>query len=513
MLQRFSKIVLLLVLTIAAAALILAAFVSLRWRYVHDSPIMVYAGYLVAHGAVPYRDFFDINMPGTYFTMWFMGSVFGWNDIGFRVFDLLSLASIVVATFWWMKRFGKLPALVAALAFPLWYLHAGPPLSMQREYIALVPFAWLLALVSDETKLKSRSRYLFAGILAGMTLLIKPQFFVLSLPLLFVLLRWDTSSVGVQRRTILFVGGISIPLGATFLYLLFTGSLGPFIDIVVNYWPLYSHLTETHTTISGLPRLLYLAHATWFGLFKIYVPTAIVGLFVLSGDSSYRRSVWMFSGLLVAAAIYPALSGQFWNYHWIPFYYVLLCASSLAARPIERWSFAGLAPIGVAISMMLWLSSKVVDDLRISGISLSGESRPKDLVADEIARFLRAQMKPGDTVQPLDWTGGAVHAMLMVRAPLATRFIYDFHFYHHVNNAYIGKLRREFMIELTARKPRFIIQVLEFKPWPRGPNTTRHFPELQEFLEQCYATAQQGATYRILERKEDASKQSTRGIP
>jgi hypothetical protein len=56
------------------------------------------------------------------------------------------------------------------------------------------------------------------------------------------------------------------------------------------------------------------------------------------------------------------------------------------------------------------------------------------------------------------------------------------------------------MRELVVKKPRFIIQVLEDKPWPSGPDTTREFPELKTFLEQHYAQAQDGATYRILQR-------------
>ena len=83
-------------------------------------------------------------------------------------------------------------------------------------------------------------------------------------------------------------------------------------------------------------------------------------------------------------------------------------------------------------------------------------------------------------------------------------FIYDFHFYHHVDRPYISSLRRDFMAELAARRPRFIIQILENKPWPVGDNTTREFPELKTFLEQNYEPVQQGPAYRILQRVDNA---------
>jgi hypothetical protein len=129
------------------------------------------------------------------------------------------------------------------------------------------------------------------------------------------------------------------------------------------------------------------------------------------------------------------------------------------------------------------------------------DTAPNNGVADEVGYFLMSQMKPTDTVQPLDWTGGAVHGMLMARAPLATRFMYDFHFYHHVSSPYIRRLRREFIAELRQKQPTFVIQVVEYRPWPTGGDTTDRFPELQVFLDQYYTPVREGRGYRILSRR------------
>jgi hypothetical protein len=119
---------------------------------------------------------------------------------------------------------------------------------------------------------------------------------------------------------------------------------------------------------------------------------------------------------------------------------------------------------------------------------------------DEIASYLRAHLAPGDTVQPLDWTGGAVHAMLIARAPIATPFVYDFYFYHHVSNPFIQRLRARFMAAMRAAPPRFVIQIETQKPWPGGADTTREFPELQALLATDYTVASRGDGYQILER-------------
>ena len=495
---RLLRMVVALAVTIAAVILLAAASASLKWRYVHDSPLMIYAGFLVADGSVPYRDLFDMNMPGTYLVMAAMGRVFGWDDLAFRVFDLLCLASISVSTFLWTRRFGNLSALAAGVAFPLWYLNGGPILSMQREYIALVPFAGMLAVATADTGFKPWLQVLVVGILAGMTALIKPQFLLLSLPLLLFLLQPCTTSVDVRRRLVVFAAGAAIPIGAMFLYLLSTGSLGSFLDVAVNYWSLYAHLDGRHTPISGLPRLLYIVRSTAAGLVTFYAPMAVIGLIVLDGDQRQKRYAWMIGGLVILAGLYPAVSGQFWGYHWIPFYYVALSAACLPARlvPSRGLSIGGVAPTLGVIFLLFLLSAMSVEQLGGPRKGTGGNTA----TGDEISRFLRSRMNPGDTVQPLDWTGGAVHGMLMARAPLATRFMYDFHFYHHISSPYIQKLRGDFMDELVANNPRFIIQVLEDKPWPTGPDTTREFPELQTFLARRYAPAHKGATYRILQR-------------
>jgi hypothetical protein len=121
---------------------------------------------------------------------------------------------------------------------------------------------------------------------------------------------------------------------------------------------------------------------------------------------------------------------------------------------------------------------------------------------EEIASYLEAHLRPGDTVQPLDWTGGAVHAMLIARARLATPFVYDFHFYHHVSTPYVQELRRRFMARLEAAPPRFVIRIETRKPWVQGEDTTRDFSALQHFLAARYAVGLAGDGYDVLVRRE-----------
>src|SRR2546422_9827695 len=54
---------------------------------------MHYIAWLIAQGAVPYRDVFDMNLPGVYLIHWAVLSVGGAGDLAWRLFDLAWLAA------------------------------------------------------------------------------------------------------------------------------------------------------------------------------------------------------------------------------------------------------------------------------------------------------------------------------------------------------------------------------------------------------------------------------------
>ncbi len=123
---------------------------------------------------------------------------------------------------------------------------------------------------------------------------------------------------------------------------------------------------------------------------------------------------------------------------------------------------------------------------------------PSDGRVDQIATYLQDHLRPSDSVQPLDWTGGAIHAMLLSKAKLATPFAYDFYFYHDISKPYIKGLRRRFVSDLLETRPRFVIDILD-KPHPSGHDTTREFPELFQILNDNYRVAFQGKGFVIYE--------------
>ncbi len=508
-----SRVIIISFIGLAGLVALAVAIKSLDWRYVHDSPLMIYAAFLIDSGAVPYRDFFDMNMPGTYAVMWFYGKTFGWTYIGFRIFDLFYLTALSLVTFFWMRPMGVLSALFASIIFALFYLFLGPATSLQREYIALLPFALMLIIALGNMRHRISVRGFAVGFLISIATLVKPQFFILSLPVLVMLFHDASRRKYIKSLAIATLSGFMVPVGITVIYLVVNDALVPFLDMVYNYMPLYTHMTREHVPISGMDRFVYVAISTMRGLFNIYLPLAIVGIMVFSGERTSNKRGWLLVWILIVSDIYPALSGQFWGYHWIPFHYMALCSAALAVRPLRPKDrrLAGYLPLVVALLYLFIISISTVNEIYGEAAQIKHDSALR--VPEEISDYLRKHMKQGDVVQPLDWTGGAIHGMLLARARLGTRFMYDFHFYHHIDSPYIWKLRREFIRELLTKKPRYIIQVLENRAWPRGPNTTRSFPELQALLEQHYKPVLIQTTYRILEYREKTSGNSVESTP
>lgn len=283
----------------------------------------------------------------------------------------------------------------------------------------------------------------------------------------------------------------------------------------VNYLPLHSALTGWHENIPPEQRPLYLVKFTLrFGGYVPLLAAAIGGLtrtvFLSRYERAQARSVSLLIGCTSLYTLYATLAGKFWDYHWMPFAYFCSMSAALCLyawpRDQELWSGARILELAVLTALVLAL----VIQLRLPGfvrilkyeIATGPEIySPLRGRVDEMTAFLDARLEPGDTVQPLDWTGGSIHAMLQARARLATRFMYDYHFYHHVSSHYIMGLRRTFIDELKMAPPRFVIDVQTEKPWVWGIDTTQSFPELNQFLTANYTLAFAGDGYYIYERR------------
>jgi hypothetical protein len=461
-------------LLVVFAAVLAAA--SLRWRIEHDLPLLLYVAFAINRlGLVPYRDIFDFNMPGAYTLYRGIGAVSNYSDLGVRCADLAILGATLALSFAFMKPFGRRAATCGAALWAIVYLSSGPSESLQRD--ALVVPVLLLALVSDAgISSRSTARRIAAAAFWGVAATIKPQA-AIGFPVIVAFECIAASRQRIPRTRVTAIiasaaAGFAAPLIGVLIYLAYIGSLSAFTEVVTQYLPLYAHLSGGHTPLSGLERAVYvLRNVRRFSgaeMLPLLCIPAVVGAYAALHHSrlgaSEKRRVTLLLALAACYWVYPVISGAFWPYHWfLCTYFVVqlssLCVAFIATVPVEFFA---------------------------SSLSTRAMPPPKDGRVDAIAQYLASELREGDTVQPLDWTGGAVHAMLIARAKLATPFLYDFYFYYDVSNPYVQELRRRFIDRMRTSRPRFIVDVLEDKAWVNGPDTTVDFPELRDEIASHY---------------------------
>lgn len=483
-----------IILFLLAAFLITQAAFSLQWPIAHDEAPLFYEAFLMqSEGRIPYRDIFDFQMPGSYLAYYLLGILSGFGPFRIRILDLLILAALILITFYAMRRFGKTPALAAGILFGLKYLQGGPSLSLQREYLLLVCIA-LSLLIGMRDSLTPKHR-LSLGILFGLSAVIKPHAALGLLPfLLFDIVdirQHPNMSLPKAAWTSVLPAaiGFAIPVSLIIVWLALNNALTPFLTIALNYWPLYSQINGQMDVTSTAERTSFLLNQIWrLGGNGLWLIPAAFGIYL-----NRNRQTYLLASLAICYAIYPALSGQFFPYHYIPFIYIIILLASLTFSP-QPSAFSLQI---FALILLLFLIRPSTTFLRqIQGHPIATSTAR----AEEISRFLENNLEAGETVQPLDWTGGTLLAMLETRTPIATPYVFDFYFYHHVSNPYIQSLRADFIHQLQSASPRYIVEVTAIdKPWVSGEDTTREFPELRAFLNENYSVTMDRSDYIIYE--------------
>jgi len=472
----------LLAAALAAFALRLA-WSSRTWPLIHDAPLLHYIAWRIEHGAVPYRDVFDMNAPGAYLIHLLLLRTLGAGDLAWRIFDLCWLLLTCLLLALYARPFGVGPAAIAALLFAVYHLAGGVWLAGQRDFLLC---AFLVAGAHLVAAPAAGWRLILAGIAVGAGVTLKPPAVLFLIVLAVAAAAAATRDGRAWWRPPLAVvgGGIAVPL-ACLGWLAWTGGLDAFVVTFAEYdLPLYSRVARVWP---------WTALGWWPFGWRVW---ALFGVLVVAAGVTPRwdlRRVLVLAGIAYGVVHFLA-QGKGWEYQLYPLgaFACLGAGVAVAAPGRAARSIALLASALLALQLYV----KGVQELRPAWITAKVE-RVSGIVAD-----LQGRLGPEDTIQVLDTGEGGIHALLRLGAREPTRFIYDFHFFHDVDRPFIRRLRAEFLRELEAAPPKFVV-VLE-QGWPSGGyERIERFPALHTWMAATYRLDRERPGYRIYAKRAD----------
>jgi len=92
---------------------------TLHWPWTWDTQVMHYISFLLDHGKAPYKDIYDINMPGSYLTERWAIDLFGGGDVGWRLYEFSLLGTMTLAMIVIARPYDWLAGLFAGVLFTL----------------------------------------------------------------------------------------------------------------------------------------------------------------------------------------------------------------------------------------------------------------------------------------------------------------------------------------------------------------------------------------------------------
>lgn len=499
-------------LTLVFAAVLVK---SMSWETAVDSPMFMYTGFLMDHfGMAPMRDYFTYNMPGTHVVFRWLYHFFGASILGMRLADTAVLAVVLVLYARLLKPFGFRAAWAGTVLFGLVHITLHLNCYLQRDFIALVPLQLAMLSASAWFEGRPRSRWFATGLFVGVLSTIKPHLMFGGLVLYgYLVLQSGAARPATTRdwaaRALRVAcwcaAGGCVPVLWMAGYLTYYGQLGAFIKVLVDYFPMHADVSDKHRIFLPGEKLGYtISHLFGFLAWNLHYQMALAagaGLALFAAAPTVPQHLRRYGGFLVCMAvaylIYPALAARFYDHHYYAFYllytvWVAFCLYGWDAGTPVRVRLFALAAAAYAIVGTYYVN---YDELMRS----PGSESPYYRTA-RIAQWLRPRLEPGDTVQGIEWAFcGIAHAFLEAKAKPATHTIWGEVLYHHVSTPFVQGLRKDFMDQMRAAKPRFVVCSMDESDFVQGTDTTMTFPEFESFLGENYFPALDTRDFRIWE--------------
>jgi hypothetical protein len=459
---------------------------SIKWPLVLDAPLMNYAALQIRNGGVPYRDVFDMNMPGTYLIHLLAVGLGANTDLGWRMFDLTFLTLTCAGIWLHCRSLCPAAGYVGSLFYAAYHLSDGPINAGQRDYF-LFGFLMLAAALSAESvELKNQKQCCVmaaaAGVCGGFALWIKPTALVYMVTLLLLCWRQPTDENRLSRKW--YLSGAVMPSVVIVLWLAVCGGLGPFVTIMRQFvGPIYQHLVERSFLESVILRT------------NVLIPCVVCLCLGFMFQKKELRERLLLAGCGYGLAHF-ILQGKGFGYHLYPlagFTCALVAtwirADLMQAEAPRQWARA-FSIVGFSLWLGCW-SGRLDPAMAHTQILTSYVS--------SLTRDLRERLPADGRIQVLDTATGGIDALMPLNLTNATPYMYDFPFFYGGNSPYIRGIQMDFMRRMTEAPPDII--VVTRIGWPRGQyERLQTFSEFASWLDTHYRVVIEREQYRLYVR-------------
>lgn len=489
-----------------------------------DHGIFAWTADSMLRGEAPYAGAWEVKGPVIYWLFALAEGLFGHNYWGIRIVELSMMSATLVAVFRLMRQYADdKVALASAALLAFTYYQVNYWNTAQADSFAAILLVWVLCLLGGKRPLSTR-KLLLAGLLIAALGGMKWLYLVSVVPFFLMQQLLQTGDARSRRIAAAWLaGGLVGGLVLIHAALAWQGGLAEYLDIQFNFLPSV-HMRQYEFSPRKLMNVAVLSLSGmnllwWFAL--LIVPTSEQD----AGQSRFR--LWLCSWLLLLATVAVAvIQNKFYAYLWMPAYLMLIIIANLGLARAREIYIAAKPKDGQANTVFaIWLFALLLavpvlwEVQGVGGTYVAGwkyllgrlsrdeflelKCHEKSLLPQlELADYLQQHTKPDDTIQV--WGFDALLYAMSDRKS-ATRFGYNYPLVGTEGTPYYERYRREFLAELTAHPPAYILigdnDRLGMFLLRTSTEELHRFPEFESFLKEHYQLETTLYNYALWRRK------------
>jgi hypothetical protein len=449
---------------------------TIHWPWLWDTQVMHYIALLLDHGKVPYRDIYDINMPGSYLTEQWALAVFGGGNLGWRLYEFLLLGLMTLGMVVIALPYDWLAGLFAGAMFTMLHGTEGPYNAAQRDEVMTMLILVAFAALFTAIRRGWPPLMIAFGFSLGMATLIKPTVAPLALVCLgFAYYGTRKSGRRVAPYLLYAFAGLGIALCFLLKLLLPHGAFGSFLFILRQLVPYYSSLAT--------PPFRQVFNLSLPRTFLFYAPAAAI--LAIANRTRANWELWAIRlGFLFGAASY-FVQRKGYTYHrytYLAFGLLWIGIEFTTAMRDRGWR-RNLGVVAMAFAVFLMIPFNVYKTkVRTYNNVLA------DQLTTDIEHLGGARLN--GRVQCLDLTSGCLTALYRLDLVQSTGFTGDLQFFAKDDGKVVPYYRKIFWDDIHADPPQAIILTNEFYMTGRYTfDKLNTWPQFRDYLNSAYHVA------------------------